>query len=100
MHFNEKTIGGTEILWQREDNTYNETRERAVLQWLDEIETHEDLVVRDGVRVTRDYILYLKKKIDELESLNKQKDTFLKRLKKEKMELKAKLQNSEEKTIF
>ena len=87
-------------MWQREDNTYNETRERAVLQWLDEIETHEDLVVRDGVRVTRDYILYLKKKIDELESLNKQKDTFLKRLKKEKMELKAKLQNSEEKTIF
>lgn len=81
-------------MWQREDNTYNATRERAVLQWLEEIETHEDLVVRDGVRVTRDYIIYLKKKIAEMESLNRQKDTFLKRLKQEKMELKAKLQNS------
>ena len=83
-------------MWQKEDNTYNETRERAVLQWLEEIETHEDLVVRDGVRVTRDYILYLKKKIEEMESLNRQKDAFLKRLKQEKMELKAKIQNSEE----
>ena len=83
-------------MWQKEDNTYNETRERAVLQWLEEIETYEDLVVRDGVRVTRDYILYLKKKIEEMESLNRQKDTFLKRLKQEKMELKAKIQNSEE----
>lgn len=81
-------------MWQREDNTYNATRERAVLQWLEEIETHEDLVVRDGVRVTRDYIIYLKKKIAEMESLDRQKDTFLKRLKQEKMELKAKLQNS------
>lgn len=83
-------------MWQKEDNTYNETRERAVLQWLEEIETHEDLVVRDGVRVTRDYILYLKKKIEEMESLNRQKDAFLKRLKQEKMELKARIQNSEE----
>lgn len=83
-------------MWQKEDNTYNETRERAVLQWLEEIETHEDLVVRDGVRVTRDYILYLKKKIEEMGSLNRQKDAFLKRLKQEKMELKAKIQNSEE----
>lgn len=83
-------------MWKREDNTYNETRERAVLQWLEEIETHEDLVVRDGVRVTRDYILYLKKKIEEMESLNRQKDTFLKRLKQEKMELKARLQYNEE----
>lgn len=83
-------------MWQKEDNTYNETRERAVLQWLEEIETYEDLVVRDGVRVTRDYILYLKKKIEEMESLNRQKDAFLKRLKQEKMELKARIQNSEE----
>ena len=83
-------------MWQKEDNTYNETRERAVLQWLEEIETYEDLVVRDGVRVTRDYILYLKKKIEEMGSLNRQKDAFLKRLKQEKMELKAKIQNSEE----
>ena len=83
-------------MWQKEDHTYNETRERAVLQWLEEIETHEDLVVRDGVRVTRDYILYLKKKIEEMGSLNRQKDAFLKRLKQEKMELKAKIQNSEE----
>lgn len=71
----------------KEDNTFNETREKSVLQWLDELKEHEDLVVRDGVRVTTDYIYALKKKIKQLEESNELKDTFLKKLKKEKMEL-------------
>lgn len=74
----------------KEDNTFNETREKSVLQWLDELKEHEDLVVRDGVRVTTDYIYALKKKIKQLEESNELKDTFLKKLKKEKMELMSK----------
>ena len=65
----------------KEDNTFNETREKSVLQWLDELKGHEDLVVRDGVRVTTDYIYALKKRIKQLEETNELKDTFLKKLK-------------------
>ncbi|CDE44675.1 putative uncharacterized protein [Clostridium sp. CAG:411] len=74
----------------KEDNTFNETREKSVLQWLDELKGHEDLVVRDGVRVTTDYIYALKKRIKQLEETNELKDTFLKKLKKEKMDLMGK----------
>ena len=61
-----------------------------MLQWLDELKGHEDLVVRDGVRVTTDYIYALKKRIKQLEETNELKDTFLKKLKKEKMDLMGK----------
>lgn len=74
----------------KEDNTFNETREKSVLQWLDELKGHEDLVVRDGVRVTTDYIYALKKRIKQLEETNELKDTFLKKLKKEKTDLMGK----------
>ena len=74
----------------KEDNTFNETREKSVLQWLDELKGHEDLVVRDGGRVTTDYIYALKKRIKQLEETNELKDTFLKKLKKEKMDLMGK----------
>lgn len=68
----------------KEDNIYNETREKSIMQWLDEMSKHEDLAVRDGVKVTRDYIEYLKGQIRVLEEKNQLKDTFLKRLKMEK----------------
>lgn len=68
----------------KEDNIYNETREKSIMQWLDEMSKHEDLAVRDGVKVTRDYIEYLKSQIVILEEKNKLKDSFLKRLKMEK----------------
>lgn len=29
-----------------EDNTYNEIREKSLLQWLDELEQHEDIAGR------------------------------------------------------
>lgn len=68
----------------KEDNIYNETREKSIMQWLDEMSKHEDLAVRDGVKVTRDYIEYLKGQVRVLEEKNQLKDTFLKRLKMEK----------------
>ena len=33
----------------RDDNTYNEIRERSLEQWLEEMEQHEDVAVRGGV---------------------------------------------------
>ncbi len=72
------------MMFIKEDNIYNETREKSIMQWLDEMSKHEDLAVRDGVKVTRDYIEYLKGQIRVLEEKNQLKDTFLKRLKMEK----------------
>ena len=46
--------------------------------------------MRDGVRVTTEYIYALKKRIKQLEETNELKDTFLKKLKKEKMDLMGK----------
>ena len=71
-------------MFVKEDNIYNETREKSIMQWLDEMSKHKDLAVRDGVKVTRDYIEYLKSQIVILEEKNKLKDRFLKRLKMEK----------------
>ena len=34
----------------KEDNTYNDIREKSLLQWLNEMEKHEDVEVRGGVK--------------------------------------------------
>ena len=47
-------------MFNREDNTYNEIREKSLFQWLDEMEKHEDIAVRGGVKLTREYIQHLK----------------------------------------
>lgn len=66
----------------KEDNTYNDIREKSIRQWLDEMSKHEDIAVRGGVKVTREYIDYLKRQIELLEEKNKLKDDFLRRMKK------------------
>ena len=43
----------------KDDNTYNDIREKSLLQWLDEMENHEDIAVRGGVKLCRDYMQYL-----------------------------------------
>ncbi len=48
-------------MFNREDNTYNEIREKSLFQWLDEMEKHEDIAVRGGVKLTREYIQHLKR---------------------------------------
>ena len=47
-------------MFNREDNTYNEIREKSLFQWLDEMEKHEDIAVRGGVKLRREYIQHLK----------------------------------------
>lgn len=66
-------------MWQKEDTTYRDLRERSLDQWLTEMEAHEDLQVRDGVRLAREYIAYLKKENQSLQEQNQLTQTYLKK---------------------
>ena len=67
-------------MFNREDNTYNEIREKSLFQWLDEMEKHEDIAVRGGVNLTREYIQHLKDENKRLEEQNKLKNEYLKKV--------------------
>ncbi len=67
-------------MFQKEDTTFFELREKSVQQWLLEMEGQEDLVVRSGVKVTCEYIEALKRKIQRLEEENALKDSYLKKV--------------------
>ena len=54
----------------KEDNTYNDIREKSLLQWLEEMEQHEDVAVRSGVRLCREYMQYLKEQNKRLEEIS------------------------------
>ena len=47
----------------KEDTTFNDIRDKSLQQWLDEMEQHEDVAVRGGVKLTREYVQYLKDEI-------------------------------------
>lgn len=66
----------------KEDTTYNDIREKSLLQWLDEMEQHEDIAVRGGVRLCREYMQYLKDKNGRLKEENELKNSYLKKLSK------------------
>lgn len=66
----------------KEDNTYNDIREKSLLQWLEEMEHHEDVAVRGGVKLCREYMQYLKDKNEKLKEENELKNTYLKKLAK------------------
>ena len=71
-------------MWIKEDNTFNDIRKRSVEQWLNDIEDNADLVVRGGVKVTREYIEYLENEIKRLKNENNLKKTYLKKTAGEK----------------
>lgn len=64
----------------QDDTTFNDIREKSLNQWLDDMEVHEDIVVRSGVKLTRDYIEYLKQENARLKEENELKNAYLKRL--------------------
>lgn len=64
----------------KEDNTYNDIREKALLQWLNEMEKHEDVAVRGGVKLAKEYIQHLKDENKRLDSENKLKNEYLKKV--------------------
>ncbi len=66
----------------KEDNTYNDIREKSLLQWLSEMEQHEDVAVRGGVKLCKEYMQYLKDKNERLEQENERKNNYLKKMAK------------------
>ena len=66
----------------QEDNTYNNIRDKSLKQWLDEIEQHEDIAVRGGVKLCRDYIQFLKEENKKLQKENELKNSYLRKMSK------------------
>ena len=62
----------------KEDTTFNDIRDKSLQQWLDEMEQHEDVAVRGGVKLTREYVQYLKDEIGRLRHENEVKNAYLK----------------------
>ncbi len=67
-------------MFGREDTTYNDIREKSLLQWLDEMEKHEDVAVRCGVKLCREYMQHLKDKNVKLKEENELKNSYLKKV--------------------
>ena len=67
-------------MFKIEDNTYRDLRERSLQQWLEEMEAHEDLTVRGGVRLCRDYLAYLEEKNRRLKEQNELTQQYLRKL--------------------
>lgn len=78
------TDGGTDkyMLGFRniEDNTYNDIREKSLMQWLDDMSKHEDIAVRGGVKLAREYYYYLKAENDRLKEESRLKSEYLKKV--------------------
>lgn len=68
-------------MFTRPDNTYNDIREKSLMQWLDEMEQHSDVAVRGGVKLTREYVAHLQEKIKRLEEENELKAQYLRKMK-------------------
>ena len=67
-------------MFQIEDNTFRDLRERSLNQWLEEMEAHEDLTVRGGVRLCRDYIQYLMAENNKLKEQNALTQSYLRKM--------------------
>ena len=67
-------------MFTREDNTYNEIREKSLAQWLSEMEAHEDISVRGGVKLCREYIKHLEEKNKRLVEENELKNQYLRKM--------------------
>ena len=67
-------------MFMKEDTTYNDIREKSLMAWLEEMEQHEDIAVRGGVRLAREYMQYLKEKNVQLQKENELKNQYLKKM--------------------
>lgn len=69
------------MAWQSIDNTYNDIRERSFNQWLNEMEDHEDIAVRGGVKLAREYMQHLKDENAKLQDEIELRNAYLKKMK-------------------
>ena len=68
-------------MFKPDDTTYNDIRERSFMQWLSEMEQYDDVAVRGGVKLAREYMEYLKKENMRLQDENNLKNEYLKKVK-------------------
>ena len=50
------------------------------MQWLDDMSKHEDIAVRGGVKLAREYYSYLKAENDRLKEESRLKSEYLKKV--------------------
>ena len=67
-------------MFKIKDHTYRDLRERSLLQWLDDMEAHEDMTVRGGVRLCREYLAYLEEQNRRLKEENELKNSYMRKL--------------------
>ncbi len=72
-------------MFKPDDTTYNDIRERSFMQWLSEMEQYDDVAVRGGVKLAREYMEYLKKENMRLQDENNLKNEYLKKVKMKSM---------------
>ena len=85
MRVRGKMMRGMErAMFFKEDTTFNDIRDKSLQQWLDEMEQHEDVAVRGGVKLTRENVQYLKDEIGRLRHENEVKNAYLKKLREKK----------------
>ncbi|MBE6024599.1 MAG: hypothetical protein E7231_15705 [Cellulosilyticum sp.] len=65
----------------KDDCTYRQMKQDSTMQWLESLLQSEDVVNRQGAKVTIEHIESLNRKIKELEERNALKDEYLKKLK-------------------
>ena len=67
-------------MFRMEDNTFRDLRERSLMQWLEEMESHGDMTVRGGVRLCREYIQSLKDENQRLQEQNRLTQGYLRKM--------------------
>ena len=67
-------------MFRIEDNTFRDLRERSLMQWLEEMEAHEDMTVRGGVRLCREYIQSLMDENSRLKEQNALTQSYLRKM--------------------
>ena len=69
-----------ENMFEREDNTYNDLRKNSFDSWLNELEQNDDIAVRGGVKLAREYVAHLENEITKLKESNELKSEYLKKV--------------------
>lgn len=72
----------------REDNTYNDIREKSLMQWLNQVRAEGSYIDSCGAKLAMEYIDYLEKKICLLEEKSKLKDEHMRKMKQKMVEMK------------
>ena len=67
-------------MFRIEDNTFRDLRERSLMQWLEGMEAHDDMTVRGGVRLCREYIQSLMDENSRLKEQNALTQSYLRKM--------------------